>query len=912
VFVGRSREFTQLDGLLAEARRGQSGVLVLRGEPGIGKTKLLEAVTASAPEWRVLRTVGVESEAELAFAALHQLCRPSLDRLDQLPEPQRNALGAAFGLVAGTPPQSFLVGLATLSLLSATAGERPVLCVVDDAQWLDRESAQILAFVARRLVTDPIVMLFASRQETDELAGLPELILSGLAEEHAGVLLSSVLVGPLDPRIRSRIIDETRGNPLALLELPRGLTTEELVVGFGAPVDLPLPRRIEETFGRRIEQLPLDTRRLLLIAAADQLGHAAKVWRAAETLGIGAEAMQPAEVAALLTMDSEVRFRHPLVRSAAYRGASGRERQIVHRALADASDPVLEPDRRAWHLAAATDETDEAVANELERSAGRAHERGGLIAAAAFLERSAELTPDPALQARRRVLAAGSYLQAGTVDRAQELLGLTAGHLADPAARAQAMRLEGELLLHEGHSEETLSLLFGAAMALRELDPRLANETVMEALEAAMWAGHLTTETTVVDVAAALRSWFEREQETSTAVSLLRGFSDRLVGHYPTAVEWWRKAADVRATDVEGGTRLHLMGMMWTAMGDMLDFEGMLSIGRDRTRQAREQGALAQLPDALVCLAYPELLAGHIEAAEGFNAEAVEIGAATGLPQFTGAQAIVSLSILVWRGHGTEATALAQAIVSAGLAGRRGFVVRLVDYLLTTLELGHGRYEEARLHALKVFEDDPLCIGSIGLADLVEAAWRSNDAASAHEALGRLTERAEAGSTPWGLGLLARSRALMAAEDEAEPLYHQAFEHLDRAGVATDMARARLLYGEWLRRQRRRAEAREQLRAARDSLLAMGAGAFARRAEAELRATGEHSRARVDDTRNELTPQELQVAKLAAHGDSNSAIAAQLYISPHTVSYHLRRVYSKLDVKSRAQLVNVLARSRSG
>jgi DNA-binding CsgD family transcriptional regulator len=912
VFVGRNREFSQLDGLLAEARRGQSGVLVLRGEPGIGKTKLLEAVVSSAADWGVLRTVGVESEAELAFAALHQLCRPSLEQLYHLPEPQRNALGAAFGLVAGIPPQSFLVGLAILSLLSATASDQPVLCVVDDAQWLDRESAHILAFVARRLSTDPIVMLFASRNDDDELAGLPELVLPGLEDEAAGHLLSSVLDGPVDPRIRSRILEETRGNPLALLELPRGLTTEELAVGFGVPVELPLPRRIEETFGRRIQQLPSDTQRLLLIAAADQLGHAAKVWRAAGTLGIGAEAIQPAEVAGLLDIDTRIRFRHPLVRSAVYRGASGRERQIAHRALAEASDPIAEQDRRAWHLAAATEEPNDAVADELERSAGRAHERGGLVAEATFLERSAQLTPSPERQALRRLGAARAYLQAGTVDRAQELLDLTAGHLLDPAARARAMRLEGELRLHQGQGGETPSLLFGAALALRDLDGRLANETMMEALDAALFAGHLTTDTTTVDVAEAVRNWFEPEQDMSTAALLLRGFSDRVTGGYPTAVEWWRRAAQVGAKDVWGSTRLHLLGMLWTAMGDMLDFQNMLSIGKDRTRQAREQGALAQLPDALVCSASPELLAGHIQAAEGFMAESTAIGAATGLPQYNGATAIVSLSILVWRGHDTEARGLAHAISNAGRTGGRGFVIRMVDYLLTTLELGHGRYQEARLHALNLFEADPFSTGSMGLADLVEAASRSNDPDNATRALARLSERACAGGAPWGLGLLARSRALLAPKEEAEALYHEALEQLSRSGVATDLARTRLLYGEWLRRQRRRAEAREQLRAARDSLLAIGGGAFARRAEAELKATGEHSRARVDETRNELTPQELQVAQLAARGESNSAIAAQLYISPHTVSYHLGRVYTKLAVKSRRQLVSVLARSNSG
>jgi DNA-binding CsgD family transcriptional regulator len=448
-------------------------------------------------------------------------------------------------------------------------------------------------------------------------------------------------------------------------------------------------------------------------------------------------------------------------------------------------------------------------------------------------------------------------------------------------------------------------------MAWRDLDPRLANETMIEALDAALWAGHLTSATTVVDVANAVRGWFAQERDKTTAALLLRGFSDRLAGRYPTAVESWRGALQLGARDVGAATRLHLLGMVWTAMGDMLDFENMLAVARDRARQAREGGALAQLPDALVCLAHSELLAGHIDVAESFNGEAVEIGAATGLPEFPGAHNIISLSILVWRGHETEARGLAQQIVNEGLAGGQGFAIRLVDHMLTVLELGHGNYEEARSHALKVFDADPLYIGSIDLADLVEAAWRSNDPDIANRALARLSERAQGGGAPWGLGLLARSRALMAPDEEAEALYHEAIEQLDRSGVARDLARARLLYGEWLRRRRRRAEAREQLRAARDHLLVIGGGAFARRAEAELRATGEHARARVDDTRNELTPQELQVAQLAAHGDTNSAIAAQLYISPHTVSYHLRKVYSKLDVKSRHQLGSVLARSSS-
>jgi DNA-binding CsgD family transcriptional regulator len=912
VFVGRSREFSRLDGLLAGACRGRSGVLVLRGEAGIGKTKLLEAVVSSATDWQVLRTVGVGSEAEFAFAALHQLCRPSLDLLGELPGPQRDALGAAFGLTATAPPERFLVGLATLSLLSAAASERPVVCVVDDAQWLDRESAQTLAFVARRLLTDPIVMLFATRNDAGELAGLPDLVLSGLADEDADELLSSVVEGPLAPRVRSRVIEETRGNPLALLELPRGLTTADLAVGFGVPVEMPMSRRIEETFGRRIQQLPFDTRRLLVIAAADQVGQAATVWRAAAKLGIGADAVEAAEVAGLVNLDSLVRFRHPLVRSAVYRGASRQERQIAHRALADVSHPVIEPDRRAWHLAAATDEPDEGVADELERSAGRAHERGGLVAAATFLERSAELTPDLERRAVRRLLAAGAFLLSGMIDRARQTLELTAGQLADPVARAQAMRMEGALRFADGRGGDTPSQLFGAALTLREFDPRLASETMMEALEAAMWAAQLTTGTTMGDVAEAVRPWFEANAPDSTATFLLQGYSRRAIVGYPSPVEPWRQAVLAGADDVSGSTRLQLLGMLWNSTGDMLDYQSHISVARERVRQARQEGALATLPIALVCLAWSELLGGRIEAAEALNAEATEIAQATGVPEFPGAHGIVRLGILGWRGHERETRQLAKEVVAEAVERGQGLTVRIVDMVLATHELGFGRNEEAMRHALTVFEDDPWYVGSMSVVDLIEGACRSNHRDVAEAALARLSERAEASQTPWALGLLARSRALMAPDNEAEHSYLEALEALGRSGVMTAFGRAQLLYGEWLRGQRRRREAREQLHSARDTLLVTGAGAFARRAEAELIAAGERTGGRRDETRSELTSQELQVAQLAAEGQSNSEIAAQLYISPHTVSYHLGKVYDKLQVRSRNQLSRALASSQPG
>ena len=483
--AGRRDEISALDQLLAGARDGHSGTLVLRGEPGVGKTALVEYAVSSAAGFRVARAMSVESEMELGFAALHQLCMPSLHLIDHLPLPQRNALGAAFGLSAGTVPERFLVGLAALSLLSAAAEKEPLLCVVENAQWLDRESEQVLGFVARRLLAGRIVLLFANRERSEELAGLPDLIVEGLGEEDARALLASVSKGPLDARVRDRIIAETRGNPLALLELPRGLPAADLAVRFALPTALPLAGRIEESFRHRLRELPAQTQRLLLIASADQTGEAAKVWQAAELLGIGEEAAVAAEEAGLVDIDAAVRVRHPFVRSAVYWQASRAQRRAVHRALAEAYDPEPDADRRAWHLAAAAAGPDERIAAELERSAGRAQERGRLTAAAAFLDRSAQLTPDPGRRVSRLLLAAAAHLEAGAHGRAQELLALSAWHLSDPVARAPGMRLEGVIRVADGRGGDMPSLLLAAAIALRDCDPRLAHETLMEALEAA-------------------------------------------------------------------------------------------------------------------------------------------------------------------------------------------------------------------------------------------------------------------------------------------------------------------------------------------------------------------------------------------------------------------------------------------
>ena len=903
MLIGRRTERDALERLLREARDGRSGVLVLRGEPGVGKTALVEYAVESASDFRVARAVGVESEAELAFAVLHQLCSPMFDRLERLPEPQRNAMGVAFGLSAGAVPERFLVGLAALSLLSDAAQEQPLLCIVDDAQWLDRASAQALAFVARRALADPVALIFATRAGEDDLAALPELVIDGLNEDDARLLLASAVKGPLDERVRDRIVAETGGNPLALLELPRGLSAAELAMGFGRGEMLPLSGRIEETFRRRVEELPEQARLLLLVASAEQPGDPATVWDAADRLGISAEAAGPATDTGLLEIGERVRFRHPLVRSAVYRAAVPQQRRAVHKALAEATSPEADPDRRAWHLAAATLRPNAGVAAELERSAGRAQVRGGIAAAAAFMERSAELTLDSQQRAVRFLLAAGAYLVAGANQRAQASLEQSVPNLTDPAPRAQALRMEGAIRFADGRGGETPALLFKAATALRDLDRRLARETLLEALEAAMWAAELTSETTLRDVADAARATPAKSNgEQTTASLLLTGYEHRFNDDFAGAVDSWRRAVARYPDELGVDPRLQWQGMVWNVTGEMLDFEANIATAREWVRLARDQGALATLPVALSGLAWNEVLRGRIESAEALYAEAGEITRATGAPAVPGASEIVMLGILAWRGLAEEARALGDAVIAEARTRGQGLGVTTVHYGLTILELGLGRYEAARKHALAVFEPNALYFGSLNLADVVEATARAGDDEHARAALDRLTERATASGTPLGLGLLARARALLADDEEAETLYAESLGHLERSGVATELARAHLLYGEWLRRQRRRRDARVQLREAHEMFVAMGGEAFAHRASVELLATGERARTRTVETREQLTPQERQVAALAAEGDSNAAIAAQLFISPHTVAYHLRKVYVKLGIGSRSQL----------
>jgi DNA-binding CsgD family transcriptional regulator/tetratricopeptide (TPR) repeat protein len=903
-----------LDRLLEAVRGGESRVLVVRGEPGVGKSALLEYVAERSSGCRVARAAGVQSEMELAYAGLHQLCAPMLGCREHLPEPQRNALDTAFGLMKGTAPDRFLVSLAALGLASDAANERPLVCLVDDAQWLDRESLRALEFVARRLFAESVALVFGARSSADDqllepfqervLPGLPELVLEGLGDEDARALLDSAIHERLDERVRDRIIAETRGNPLALLELPRGLSPANLAGGFAPPDARALSGKIEDSFRGRLGRLPAQTQRLLLLAAAEPIGDASLVWRAADSLGIDPAAADAAESDRLVEFGRRVTFRHALVRSATYTASSPQQRREVHGALAEATDRQLDPDRRAWHLAQATPGPDDEVASELERSASRAQARGGLSAAAAFLERSAALTPDPSMQALRRLQAAGACLAAGANERAQALLGESLPHLSDPAARAQASRMEGAIRFAGGRGGDTPALLFDAAMSLRDLDPLLARETLLESLEAAMWAGNLTSGTTMLNVAEAARTSPAPDNAENAASLLLTGYGLRFTVGYPAAIDWWRRAVDEHRE--ENPPRLQWQGMLWNATGEMLDFDAHIATARERVRLAREHGALAELPVALSCLAWNELLGGRTEAGEALVAEAAEIAAATGAPSMPAAEGIGRLGFLSWRGNEEETRRQAESVTAGAVAGGQGLGVTLAQFFLMKLELGLGRYEEARICALNVFEEDSPYTGTMALGDAVEAMARAGDMNSARAALERLSERALASGASWGMGLLARSRALLAPDTAAEALFKEALAYLARSGVASELARAHLLYGEWLRRERRRRDAREQLRAAHEMFLTMGADGFGERTRRELLATGETARKRTAETRSELTAQETQVARLARDGLTNPEIGARLFISASTVQYHLRKVFMKLDINSRVQLGRVL------
>jgi DNA-binding CsgD family transcriptional regulator len=895
-----------LDRQLQRVRAGERSVLVLRGEAGVGKTALLQYVAERASECRIARVAGVESEMELAFAGLHQLCAPMLDGLDGLPGPQADALRAAFGMQDGDAPDRFRVALAVLTLLAEAAEVEPLICLVDDVQWLDQASAQTLAFVARRLLAERIAMVFAVREPSDVnvLTGLPELVVAGLADDDARSLLASAVPGRLDERVRDQIVAETRGNPLALLELPRGLTSAELAGGFGLPDARPLASRVEETFVQRVRALPRETQRLLLVAAAEPVGDVSLLWRAAERLGIRGDAGRPAEAAGLIDLGIRVRFRHPLMRSAAYRAADFRDRQEVHRALAEATDPDTDPDRRAWHRAHAASGPDEAVAGELERSADRAQARGGAAAAAAFLARAAELTPDPAERGSRAVAAAQAKFDAAAADAALELLASAELAPLDELQRARLERLRAEIAFARTRGSDAPALLLAAARRLEPLDAAMARETHLEAMAAAMYAGGLGDEPGVREAAEAAQAAPAAPEPPRAIDLLLDGLATRFTEGYAAGVPPLRRALDA-FRGVEGLTARDAR-WLWLACRltqDLWDDELWRVLATRGLRVARETGALRVLPIAATYRASLHVHAGAFDAASALIEEADAIVDATEMAPLK----LASMMLAAWRGNEAEAHELFEAGRLEATARGEGLGLGVLAWATALLYNGLGRYAEALAAAQQGCEQDDAGLFAWTLVELIEAGVRSGATDAASAALDRLSERTQASGTDWALGIEAGSRALLSEGRDAEPLYREAIERLARTRGLVHLARAWLLYGEWLRRENRRVDAREQLRAAYDSFERIGAEAFAERARRELVATGETAPRRTVETRDILTPQEAQIARMASDRQTNPEIGAKLFISPRTVEYHLRKVFTKLDISSRKELAGALA-----
>jgi len=898
--LDRVRERDVLAKLVAGVRAGRSQALVLRGEAGAGKTALLQHVPDAAAGCTIMWANGVESEMELAFAGLHALCAPMLGRLEELPHPQRDALSTAFGLHTGPPPDRFLVGLAVLSLLAESAEEQPVVCIVDDAQWLDRVSSETLAFVARRLLAERVGLVFAVRDAggANVLDGLPELMVPGLPSDDARLLLDAMIPGPLDEDVKARILYEARGNPLALMELPRGLSPAELAGGFGLPDSRPLTGRIEQSFLRRIEALPRDTQLVLLVAAAEPLGDMSLLWRAAERLGIDGDAVRPAEAAGLIELGLRVRFTHPLVRSAVYRAFDPPTRRDVRRALADATDPDVDPDRRAWHRAHATAAPDEDVAGEMVRSADRAQSRGGLAAAAAFLQRAAELTPDPSRRVERALAAAQAKLDVADAPSASSLLAAAERGPLDDFQRARLERLRAGVAFTSRRGRDAPQLLLEAARRLEPLDAELARDTYLEAISSAMFAGRLGSgpgERELAEAAAGIAA----ARDPGAVDFLLDGLVVRFTDGYPAGVALLSQA--LRAfRDLDGkGEDQHWLWLACRLAQDIWDDELWFALATCGVRVARDTGALRLLPNALNHLAALNVHSGAFAAAAALIDEVRLIAQATGLPPLDYSR----FKLAATRGDRAAVQAIIDGTIRGAETRGEGSAIGTRWALSALMHNGYGQYDKALAAAHEGCAYEEVFAYNGSLVELVEAGVRSGQPEEAAAAFERLSERTVASGTAWALGTEARCRALVRDDEDA---YQESIEHLARSRAAVELARSRLVYGEWLRRENRRVDAREQLRAAHESFSDMGADAFAERARRELVATGETARRITAKNWNALTPQELQVARLARDGHTNPEIGAQLFISPRTVEYHLHKVFRKLDVNSRRGLRDAL------
>jgi DNA-binding CsgD family transcriptional regulator len=897
--LGRRLECETLDRLVSAVRAGQSEVLVLSGEAGVGKTALLRYLAEHASGCRVMWAVGAEAEMELAFAGLHQLCAPMLRHLDRIPGPQRDALASAFGMTGAVAPDRFLVGLAVLSLMSDVAEQQPLVCLIDDVQWLDEASAHTLMFVARRLQVESVALVLAMRPRGDgRWTALPRLPITGLSEADARALLDGALQGPMDAEVRDAIVAGARGNPLALLELPR-VTPAEMAGGFRFAEALPTPDRLEESFRQRLATLPRDTQRLLLVAAAEPSGEPALLWRAARHLDVGYDALAPAADADLFEVRARARFRHPLVRSAIYRNATPDDRRSAHAALASATDPASDPDRRAWHRAEATAGPNEEVAAELARSAGRAQARGGLAAAAAFLERAAELTLDRSLRATRLIAAAQAKHEAGAPQVALALLNVAESEPLDDLQRARLDLRRAQVAFTALERPVAPALLLAAAAQLESLDPTLARDTYLDAFASAMFVGRLSDGTGLNEVAMAARAALRPSPDPPDV--LLEGLVLAVTEGFDRGAPQLIRAVDAYRTQNLSG--VNATRQLWLAIRsarDLWDEESWDVLSARHIALTRQIGALSALPIALSARMWLHLFRGELTDAAALieQNEALNLATAFDIPHPFG-----TLGLAALEGRERDVSELTQATIEMFVPRGEGMLLSAAHHAQAVLYNGLGRYGEAVAAA----EQGAALLVERGYAhwslpELVEAAARSGQPAVAAGALERLSWTTGVSGTEWALGIEARSRALVSEPNGAEDLYREAIARLGNTRLALELARAHLLYGEWLRRAGRRTDARNQLRRAHQMLTDMGVEGFAERARRELVATGETARKRTVDARYELTIQEAQIARLASDGRTNPEIGAEMFLSPRTIEWHLSKVFSKLGVTSRRQL----------
>ncbi|WUV04722.1 AAA family ATPase [Actinoallomurus sp. NBC_01490] len=903
-FRSREVELSAVEDLLRAVRDGRGGAMVVRGEAGVGKTALLEQALAVVPQARRLDAAGREFETELSFTALHELCVPLLDGMDGLPGPQRAALEVAFAAREGAAPDRFRVGLAVLGLLTSAARERPIVCVIDDADWIDDASAQVLAFVARRVGDSPVALLFALRGPVAPglLAGLPVRAVTGLGPEDALALFSSRIHVPVDERIRDQILAESRGNPLALIELARGIGIPELAGGFGPPEALRVPERMEAAYRKRLAALPEPTRRLLLIAAVEPLGEPVLLWRAAELLGVGTEAVTAAEKAGLLDIGVGVRFPHPLVRSVVSRAAAPEERRAVHQALAQVTEPHWGADHRAWHGAQSVLRPDESIAGELERSVDRAHARGGVAAAAGFLERAAALSPDPDRRSDRALAAARFKHQAGATEAATRLLATAQAGPLDARRHALAELLRAQIEMGGGHRVTAADRLLDAARGLAPYDRALAEMTYLEALTAAICAGRLGERSRLAQDARTTRAALATADPTAPEPAsslLIDALTDQLIDGHANAAPLLRKAVDalVPADSVQVSDVRRLRPACVAAV-DLWDEHAWRVLAERYVRTVRELGALIELPVASRCLALYRIHAGEFGEAAALIDVAHESAEANGARDSSWADIVLA----AWHADPDRTAALSETTKILARERGQGWVLSAVDYATAVLHNATGRYQTAAQTARVAGEHDEPGLSSLVLPELIEAATRTGDADLAERAFERLAERTGVSGTEWALGIEARSRALLSSGSRAEDLYKEAIDRLGRSHAAVQLARARLVYGEWLRRESRRGDARLQLRIAHQELSTIGATGFAARAARELSACGDRPPEATATPFDRLTAQELKIARMVAHGATSKEAAGRLFLSPRTIDAHVRNIFKKLGLSSRSQL----------